>query len=151
MWVNKYSNVDKVYLCIATQLVNSFLTEVGVDSSRLNSWWSKASQITLTTICILYPLSIMRDMSSLSYASLLSIITIGYTMCVVIIESPWYYKQNYHKEGIVWFKFDLDIFDAFSFTFFAFCCQATFFNIYEELQRANVRRVHKVYYIYIYI
>ena len=142
---------------LAMELINQFLIDAGLDEDDVNALLPRALQISLVAIFILYPLSIMKDMSSLSYAALASIVTIAFTLAVVIVEMPSYFNKNYNHDKMKYFYVDRGLYDSFAFTFFAFCCQATFFNIYAELARPNVRRVHKVAgsiynpYIYIYI
>jgi len=41
---------------------------------------------------ILLPLSLKRDMSSLTFAGILSVIAITYTLIVLLIETPFYYQ-----------------------------------------------------------
>jgi amino acid permease len=41
---------------------------------------------------VLVPLSLLRDMSSLAFASMLSLMSLTYVMLVMIIELPWYNK-----------------------------------------------------------
>ena len=133
-----------IYQVISVELINTFLIQLGADKSIVKNYWVIAGQKIGTAIFLLYPLCIMRDMSSLSYASLISIITMSYTIIVVIIEAPFYFKQNYHQYGIDYFIIDINIFDAFSFTFFSYCFQHIFFNIYHELQKPSNRRINKV-------
>ena len=86
----------------------------------------------------------MRDISSLSYASLLSIITIAYTTLVIVIEMPFYFNQNYSSKNMKWFIINWDTLDAFAMTFLAYANQTTFFSIYEELSSSSAPRMKKV-------
>jgi len=40
--------------------------------------------------CVLVPLSLMRDFSSLAFASMLSLLALTYTGLLMIVELPWY-------------------------------------------------------------
>ena len=40
---------------------------------------------------ILFPLSMKRDMSSLAFAGVLSVLALFYTLLVMVIETPFYY------------------------------------------------------------
>lgn len=42
---------------------------------------------------VLYPLSIMEDMSGLRYVSLFSLMALCYTAMVFLFEAPMYYKH----------------------------------------------------------
>jgi hypothetical protein len=39
------------------------------------------------------PLSMMRDLSSLAFASVLSLLALAYTGIVMFVELPWYSKE----------------------------------------------------------
>ena len=45
---------------------------------------------------ILFPLSLKRDMSSLAFAGVLSVASMVYTMLVLVVEMPFYYKEYRH-------------------------------------------------------
>ena len=95
---------------------------------------------------ILFPLSAMRDMSSLRYAGVASVGALTYTMIVLVVEMPWYYKENSAKSITHTFKIDANILSALSITFFAFTCQMSLLPIYSELVAPNYRRIKKVVY-----
>lgn len=50
--------------------------------------------------CILLPLSLKRDMSSLAFAGVMSVAALVYTLIVMIIETPFYYDY-YQNSGEV--------------------------------------------------
>ena len=95
---------------------------------------------------ILTPLSAQRDMSSLRYAGVASVAALTYTMIVLVVEMPFYYKHNKDSATINMFKLDLNILNALSITFFAFTCQMSLLPIYSELVAPNYRRIKKVVY-----
>ena len=127
--------------------------QIGISNAFItNIYQNKLQPIVL--LVIIFPLCILKQLSSLSYASLLSICTIAYTAIVLIIEMPFYWKQNYGTDDIQmqWFILDWEILDAFSMTFLAYSCQQTFFSVYDELSKNTSTRMRKVLYnIYIYI
>ena len=73
---------------------------------------------------ILLPLSLKRDMSSLAFAGILSVVALFYTMLVLVIETPFYWKEYRHKPDIEMraFIFDANILTSFSLVFFAYTC-----------------------------
>ena len=97
---------------------------------------------------------VMKTLSALSYASLLSILTIAYTALVLVIEMPFYFQLNYNtdKNKMDYFILNWDLLDAISMSYFAYSCNQTFFIVYDELSDNTVPRIQKViiYYIYIY-
>ena len=92
---------------------------------------------------ILLPLSLKRDMSSLAFAGVLSVVAMFYTMLVLVVEMPFYWKEYRHMEGIEMraFIFDANILTSFSLVFFAYTCQMSLMPVYSELVRPNYRRI----------
>lgn len=84
----------------------------------------KVIQSMITTICLIFPLSLAKSMSALRYISLVSIGAIIYTLVVMLIELPKYYDyfHNTLGEEISYFKLNLDFFNGCSITFFSFTC-----------------------------
>jgi len=42
---------------------------------------------------VLVPLSLMRDLSSLAFASMLSLLALTYTGILMFVELPWYNRE----------------------------------------------------------
>lgn len=86
-------------------------------------WFRAACNIPLD-ILIVIPLSSMKDMSSLAFISLLTVLALVYCALLLLVEMPWYnrlYKteQNF-KETV--FILDWNFLQACSMTFFAYTC-----------------------------
>ena len=95
---------------------------------------------------ILLPLSLKRDMSSLAFAGVASLGALTYTLIVLIVETPFYYKENKNKP---WVDIKPVILDwnfptSCSLVFFAYTCQMSLLPIYSELVAPNYRRIKKV-------
>ena len=95
---------------------------------------------------ILFPLSLKRDMSALSFAGFLSICALTYTLVVLIIETPFYAEEYIDKPDYFCkaFIFDWNILTSFSLVFFAYTCHMNILPVYSELVRPNYRRIKKV-------
>ena len=150
--------VITIYQIMCRDLAVGFLEEFGVSSSILENHWAMTLHPILVALVILLPLCLMKDLNSLSIFSLISLITMGYTVFLIIVEMPFYYAKNIDKVdssvGIKYFVMNLGTADAVSFTVFAFAAQPCFFNIYSELRNPEghrIRRVINIIYIYIYI
>jgi amino acid permease len=90
------------------------------------------------------PLTSMRDMSSLQYSSVLSLIAMSYTSMVLLAECPYYYKENVGTATINAFIIDWNFFTSCSLTFFSYTCQVQILPIYSELVNPQYRRIKKV-------
>ena len=97
-------------------------------------------------LVVLFPISLKRDMSSLAFAGLMSILSLTYTLIVIIVEAPFYHKEYKDKPDIYVkpFIMDWNIFTSCSLVFFAFTCQMNILPIYSELVRPDERRINKV-------
>jgi len=95
---------------------------------------------------ILLPLSLKRDMSSLAFAGVLSVAALTYTMVVMLVETPFYWKEyrNAPQTIIYAFKFDWNILTSFSLVFFAYTCQMSLLPVYSELVKPNYQRISKI-------
>ena len=105
----------------------------------------KTHILILQNIVLILPMCLLTQISELSYASLLSICSIGYLIVVVIIETPFYLKNFQPIAPLVWFSGNINnIFSAFIIVLFAFICQAGVFVVLNELQQPTLRRMRKV-------
>ena len=133
-------------------LINKVLLELGFSEQFVNSSATRDIQVITIAVFICYPLCVQETLKALSYASLFSIITMGITAIVLLIEMPFYFKQNYSSHKLSYFIFNWDALDAFAITFFAYSCDQTFFNILGDLKDNTPIRMQKVIiYIYIYL
>lgn len=120
------------------------LAQVGVDQGLVFSFWARVL-ISLPIACLLlFPLSMKRDMSSLTFASIASILSLVYTLLVLLSESSFYYRQYKPQATIRACYLDWNILTSFSLVIFAYTCQLNLFPIYSELVAPNYRRIKKV-------
>ena len=61
-------------------------------------------------------------MSSLAFASLLTVVALAYTAFVLLVEMPEYRQEFLPKATVKSFVLDANIFQACSVTFFAYAC-----------------------------
>ncbi|KAE9049497.1 hypothetical protein PR001_g3264 [Phytophthora rubi] len=96
---------------------------------------------------IMLPLSLMKDISSLQFSSILGVFSIIFLVIAVAIRSIMYASANGIPEDISW-TIDLSRGPNFMLSvpivMFAFTCQVNVFSIYTELQRPCIRRMNKV-------
>ncbi|KAG1708989.1 hypothetical protein DVH05_022621 [Phytophthora capsici] len=115
----------------------------GVESIFAHRW------VLMTISCgsIMLPLSLMKDISSLQFSSILGVLSIIFLVVAVAIRSIMYASANGIPEDISW-TIDLSRGPNFMLSvpivMFAFTCQVNVFSIYTELQRPCIRRMNKV-------
>ncbi len=101
-------------------------------------------------LVVLFPLSLIRDMSGFRHISVISIFALIYTGIVLICELPEYIKAyrnpnpNLPIVEVEYACFDWNIFTGASITFFAYTCHVQLLPIYSELVSPNERRIKKV-------
>ena len=73
-------------------------------------------------LCIVLPMSMIKDMSGFRYVSIVSFISLIYTAIVLLSELTYYIKQNWDTATVVPAWFDLNLFNGASITFFSYTC-----------------------------
>lgn len=106
----------------------------------------RAINNTAIAILFLIPISTVRDLSSLAFASMLSLGSLTYVCLLMFVELPWYAREYHQKPYFVQQAFFLDwnFFTGCAMCFFAYTCQIQMLPIYSELVRPNYRRIEKV-------
>ena len=77
------------YQIIMTQMIQYVTIALGTDEEFVNSWQFRTYVGVPAAAFVFFPLSMLRDMSSLSYASLAAIAALAYSGLVLIIECPF--------------------------------------------------------------
>lgn len=84
--------------CVGYQIVLSTLASyvaqaIGASVDFTSSYEFRAFVNLPIAAIVLMPLSMMRDLSSLAFASVLSLLALAYTGIVMFVELPWYSKE----------------------------------------------------------
>ena len=134
------------YQIFIGELVNYILKETIGDSDFLESFEFRLCVNGPIAAIILLPLSLKKDMSDLAIMGIVSVGALLYTLLVLVIEMPFYWKEYRHAKQTVMhaFKFDMNILTSFSLVFFAYTCQMAILPVYSELVNPNYRRISKV-------
>ena len=84
------------YQIIISALIARFLKKCGVNRAEnyafFNTWEYRAMQAIPTAVFIIFPLSMIKDMSGFRHISIISIFALLYTGIVLICELPEYIK-----------------------------------------------------------
>lgn len=94
-------------------------------------------------ILIMIPLGLLRTLTALRFASLLSAMTLIYISILIISEFPFYAKDHSY-DNIEYFKLDLSILPSFNICLYSFTCHTNVAQIYDELNNRNLKRMGKV-------
>ena len=147
-----------VYLCgccisyqiIVSSLIARFLKKCGVSPEDnygfYDTWQYRVMQGVPTAAIVLFPLSMIKDMSGFRHISIFSIFALIYTGIVLLCELPEYIKayRDLPEVKIQYACFDWNFFTGASITFFAYNCHVQILPIYSELVNPNERRIKKI-------
>ena len=93
---------------------------------------------------VLLPIVLKRDLSALAHFNLLGIISIMYTILLVMGETPEYMEHYFNIEEVTWVRFTINAFQGYALSVFAYACHTNVFIIHTELKNAIDRRMKKV-------
>ena len=103
--------------------------------------------MSIFCITIMLPLSLLRDISSLQFSSILGVLSIVFLVLAVSTRSFMKIAQDGLAPDLVWTlntSHGLNFMLSLPIVMFAFTCQVNVFSIYTELQRPCIRRMRKV-------
>ena len=149
-------------------LIGRAIFEFFVDKDKYNDfdlfskekWSSKQIKFPLMfgLTILLSPACLLKDISKMRFTSTFGICSLIYSILIVIIECPWYYKyylDNIYKKDdpsthANWFDIskgftsDLNFFGAIATVFFIFCCHPGIFPVYKSLKNNTEKRINNV-------
>lgn len=143
--INNYGSII-AYILLLKELIPKSLQMLGVAEEFTNEYFWAIS----ITCLIIYPLSLVEEISALRYTSLLSFIAVGYLTFIVVLQ---YFLMRREE---VWLrvisappaKFDVfSVFQVCAIVLFSYTCHSSVVPIYTELQRPSVRRGKKFIFI----
>ncbi|CAD8083818.1 unnamed protein product [Paramecium primaurelia] len=92
-----------------------------------------------------FPISMMKDLYSLRYFTVVQIIIIAYILVIIIIYFFTEFSNLFDDSKIVYFDFNIELTSTFASTFFGFICHQLIFPIRSELNRSSFRRMSKIF------
>ena len=152
------ADISNITLCLGVIMSYQYIVSVfsfellkdlfDYDPGTTNSW-PKFIQMFGCMVLFQVPLSLLKNVSKLQYASILGSFTLIYTIIVVCIEMP-FYLQNYfkdpkHEVSNIWFvKLDWNVLDSVAIFYYGYCAHNGIFQVYQDLSRPSRRRMKKV-------
>eukprot|EP00040_Diaphanoeca_grandis_P039741 m.259988 g.259988 ORF g.259988 m.259988 type:complete len:495 (+) comp39014_c0_seq1:71-1555(+) len=94
----------------------------------------------LIVICIIFPLSMLREMSALQYTSFLSVFFI-LAMVIFVFSNGADVISRRGGQDVSYFHIEADLFSVIPIVSFAFVCHMNVFPIYRQLKRRSVSRM----------
>lgn len=121
------------YQILICSMVKYSVKQFGMDPVFINS--NEFSCFLSIPVCllILFPMSLMRDLSAMRYVSLASLGALLYTVIVLLAEFPSYYRYFSTVSLDRPYYIDLNLFTGCSMVYFSYNCQIQILPIYNEL------------------
>ena len=127
-------------------IISTLIQRVMMNFNVANPHNYRVYHIICVSVLIIFPLCTLRDVSKLRYATIISMISIFYTVAVVIIEMPFYWIYGKASaSNIKYFVFDWSFLSAFGITFFAYMCQTGFYAATEKIAKRDPPHLFKVF------
>ena len=107
----------------------------------------KRIQMTVSALCIMLPLCLLRNISTLQYASMVGSLALIYSCFLIVGQSYFYYEHETVENGktIPLFKpVSLKIFHSFSVFLFGYAQHNGVLPVFDELARPSRRRTLSV-------
>lgn len=151
-----FADINNIVLCLGVimsyqYMVYGFLMELlkkyfEIEGSEINRFYC----VLICMIFIQIPLSLLKNISILQYASLTATVSLCYCIIIIVVEAPFYFNQNYNTDDV----YKLTLFppqgigynwlNCLSTFLFGFCVHNGLFQVFMEMDRPNLRRSLKV-------
>lgn len=151
-----------VYQIVIYQMIGAFVFQVSpelnrshnndiqdfYDKSIWSKFWFKSTVMIGTSIIVILPLNIQKNISKLRYASFVGIVSLVVIALVLIIQLPEYIVYNLKQPethiNILNFNMNLYFFKATGTLFYAYSCHYGVYPIYQKLKDNSDDRINKV-------
>jgi amino acid permease len=105
--------------------------------------WGDRLMTFIFWLAFMLPLSLLRDINSLRYASLVGFLATFYLVLAIVIYAASGGNDGTTKNIDVSHKVDLNFWSSICVYSFAYCCQTNAFEIYHELSDPTPARMKK--------
>ena len=147
-----FSDINNIILTIGC--IMSYISIISSFSLCLIHDYFKIESTSFLKICLMFlmmiifqiPLSLIRNMSKLQYASMLGTFALIYTILIMVFYLPSQLISNLKTNKIEWFKekIDMSIFDCISIFLYGYCSHNGIFPVYQGLKNPTAKRNLKV-------
>lgn len=133
------------YFIVISQCLQAFLSLLIPEQAALQPslFTDSTFWLVLATALIIFPLSLMRNLSGLRYGSIASVASMLYVAIAVVLRG-FSGSNPVSLDHVALARVDGSIFSSITITFFAYTCHVNVFPIYSELKNRQPRRMFKV-------
>lgn len=157
------------YQVIIYSLIGRTYYELFEDKNKYNNFdqyenevWDLAKlkyPIMFITTLLVAPLCLLKDISKMRFASMFGVCALIYCIIVVVIQTPWFYKDylDHYKEDdpsthANWFDItkgftkELNFFTGVATVFFTYSCHPGAFPVFKTLKNNTEKRINTVFF-----
>ena len=157
------------YLVIIYSLIGRTFYEIFIDRDDYKTFddykaakWDKASYkypIMFGTTALVIPLCLLKDISKMRFSSMFGVCALMYSILVVVVQTPWFYKdyldkykEDDPKTHANWFDIskgfssNLYFFTGVATVFFCYSCHPGAFPVYKTLKNKSEKNVNTVFF-----
>lgn len=157
------------YQVIIYSLIGRTYYELFEDKNKYNNFdqyenevWDLAKlkyPIMFITTLLVSPLCLLKDISKMRFASMFGVCALIYCIIVVVIQTPWFYKDylDHYKEDdpsthANWFDItkgftkELNFFTGVATVFFTYSCHPGAFPVFKTLKNNTEKRINTVFF-----
>lgn len=148
-----FSDINNILLCIGVIMsyqftVYNFAWDLAGKYTDINpnNEWNKVILIVVCLLVIQLPLSFLKNIATLQYASIVGTIALIYSIVVIAIEMPFYVMNNI-KDNVnfpIFKPLSWNYLDTFATFMFGFSSHNGIFQVFTELKRPSIVRYYKV-------
>eukprot|EP00033_Pygsuia_biforma_P002278 GCRY01002523.1.p1 GENE.GCRY01002523.1~~GCRY01002523.1.p1 ORF type:complete len:503 (-),score=115.07 GCRY01002523.1:381-1889(-) len=128
-------------MCTYMVLIADFGSNI---TDALFDWESRRLTLVLLTVFLVLPLSLLRNLNSLRFTSILAIFFILGTASCITFDCLRYLSTTGAEYDVTYFKVDTNVFRALPIATFAFMCHLIVLPMAAELKDARVKTANKV-------
>ena len=94
----------------------------------------------IINVAVVIPLGMLRNLSALRFASIVSVVALVMIAIVLMAELPFF---NHHYDDLEYFDFNINIFSTYAVTLYSFVCHCNVPIVHSELINRDVKRMSK--------
>lgn len=131
------------YLIVIGTCSEAILHVFSLDTTPV--FGNKSYNLVLITMLTCFPLSLKRELSSLRFATLFSVVSMFFVTAVVFyrcLGGEYTVHTTWTRQDLV--TVDWSVFQSITICFFAYTCHINVFSVYDELHDPLMRRMLKV-------
>jgi amino acid permease len=147
-----FYDINNFILCLGViinyqYIVYGYVQDLGYEFFGLEK--SDINKLYISLVCMVViqiPMNMMKNISTLQYASIIGTVALVYSIMIIAVEMPFYLGNYLSVQEFpdLFVPLNWNYLDTFSTFMFGFCAHNGIFQVFDELKRPTTRRYKKV-------